>query len=174
MFFYLYLAMKKTSENRAAFTLIELLVVIAIIGLLSTISIISLNQARSKARDSRRIADMHQLVSAIEMYYNQSGNYPSISSTSGADSSSDGTFIHELVDADLISNDMEDPWNDRSDFYYYYFDNRWTWWNSFCPSSFKYGVFFSLESNLDLSGFAKTTSSQNVDNRGYRRAICFF
>ena len=50
------------------FTLIELLVVIAIIGLLSTLAVVSLNGARAKARDARRVADLKAVQSALELY----------------------------------------------------------------------------------------------------------
>jgi len=63
-------------NSNKAFTLVELLVVIAIIGLLSTISTIALNSARSKARDSRRLSDIHNLSLALEMYYSDVGTYP--------------------------------------------------------------------------------------------------
>ncbi len=53
--------------NKKGFTLIELLVVIAIIGLLSTMAVVSLNSARVKARDARRLADVKQLSTAIEL-----------------------------------------------------------------------------------------------------------
>lgn len=58
------------------FTLIELLVVIAIIGILSTTIMTSLNTARFKARDARRLSDIHQLQLALEMYYDSRGRYP--------------------------------------------------------------------------------------------------
>jgi len=58
------------------FTLIELLVVIAIIGLLSTLAVVSLNSARSKARDARRTSDIRQLQTGLDMYYNDNGKYP--------------------------------------------------------------------------------------------------
>lgn len=67
---------KPKYQNKKAFTLIELLVVIAIIGLLSTISIIALNKARAKARDARRVADIKNIQTAMEMYYNVHGYYP--------------------------------------------------------------------------------------------------
>jgi len=62
---------------RRGFTLIELLVVIAIIGILSTIVLASLNTARLKSRDARRIADVKQLQLALALFYDSNGFYPS-------------------------------------------------------------------------------------------------
>lgn len=58
------------------FTLIELLVVIAIIGLLTTIGIVALNDARLKARDAKRLGDLKQLGNALELYYVGASTYP--------------------------------------------------------------------------------------------------
>ncbi len=57
-------------KNKKGFTLVELLVVIAIIGLLATIAFISLNSARGKARDAKRVSDFRQIQTALELYYN--------------------------------------------------------------------------------------------------------
>jgi len=63
-------------RKQKGFTLIELLVVIAIIGILSTIVMVSLNTARAKARDARRVSDVRQLQLALQMYYDSAGSYP--------------------------------------------------------------------------------------------------
>ena len=69
---------KKRREDKRTngFTLIELLVVIAIIGVLSTMLMTSLNIARSKARDARRLSDIYQMRLALQLYYDSSGHYP--------------------------------------------------------------------------------------------------
>jgi len=62
--------------KRSAFTLVELLVVISIIGLLSTIAIVSLNSARAKSRDTKRMADLKQISTAIELFSDANGYLP--------------------------------------------------------------------------------------------------
>jgi general secretion pathway protein G len=66
--------MQKT--NNKGFTLIELLVVIAIIGLLSTLAVVALNSARQKSRDSKRVADIKQIQTALELYFADNNQYP--------------------------------------------------------------------------------------------------
>jgi len=61
---------------KKGFTLVELLVVIAIIALLSTLSVVALNSARAKARDARRLSDIKQIRTALEMYFDSNMAYP--------------------------------------------------------------------------------------------------
>jgi prepilin-type N-terminal cleavage/methylation domain-containing protein len=62
---------------RKGFTLIELLVVISIIGLLASVVLASLNSARAKARDARRVSDMGQIINALYLYAaDNGGQYP--------------------------------------------------------------------------------------------------
>lgn len=58
-------------RNSKGFTLIELLVVIAIIGVLASIVLVSMGGARASARDATRKADMRQIISAQEVFYNE-------------------------------------------------------------------------------------------------------
>ncbi|TAN33015.1 prepilin-type N-terminal cleavage/methylation domain-containing protein [Patescibacteria group bacterium] len=62
--------------NKKGFTLIELLVVVAIIGLLSTLAVVALGNARTKARDSKRLSDLKQIQTALELYYTDNSGYP--------------------------------------------------------------------------------------------------
>lgn len=66
------------NKNRTrGFTLIELLVVIAIIGLLSTIIAAPIQNARKKARDAKKIAELKSLQLAIEQFgESNDSNYP--------------------------------------------------------------------------------------------------
>ncbi|HOK97150.1 MAG TPA: prepilin-type N-terminal cleavage/methylation domain-containing protein [Candidatus Paceibacterota bacterium] len=58
------------------FTLIEMLIVITIIALLASLILVGMGGARAKARDSRRIADLHNLQNALELYYAKYYFYP--------------------------------------------------------------------------------------------------
>ena len=63
-------------NDKKGFTIIELLVVISIIGLLSTISVVALNGARKKSRDAKRVGDMKQIQTSLELYFNDNSAYP--------------------------------------------------------------------------------------------------
>jgi prepilin-type N-terminal cleavage/methylation domain-containing protein len=93
------------------FTLIELLVVIAIIGILSSVILASLNTARVKARDARRISDMNQVQTALAFYYSDNNQYP----TSDIDGC--GSWDVGNQDLDFISGGlgtaMPDPPEDQ-------------------------------------------------------------
>lgn len=83
--------MKKSKQG---FTLIELLVVIAIIGMLATLSIVALNTARSRSRDAKRVADIKQLQTALELYYNDWSGYPTGTKVTAGNPMSSGTNVY--------------------------------------------------------------------------------
>ncbi|MEK7564625.1 MAG: type II secretion system protein [Patescibacteria group bacterium] len=92
-------------KKSLGFTLVELLVVIAIIGILASVVLVSLNGARSKARDARRIADIHQISLALESFYD---------SNKGPDGAGTGqSYPNSLAilksPAGLLSNVPVDP-----------------------------------------------------------------
>lgn len=63
-------------RRRWGFTLIELLVVIVIIGIIAAMTTVALNGVRAKARDTKRIADIRNLQSALDAYKNDNNVYP--------------------------------------------------------------------------------------------------
>lgn len=94
-------------KNKRGFTLIELLVVIAIIGILSSVVLASLNSARQKSRDARRISDVKQLQLALELYFDSNSQYPA------------GTALTPLTAGDFIASLPIDPLNSGAYVYTY-------------------------------------------------------
>lgn len=95
-----FLLQKKNKEPKG-FTLIELLVVIAIIGLLSSVVLASLNTARAKGRDARRLSDLQQVQFALELYRSDNGSYPATPDLSDGEGGSyrDCGGLHTLTGA---------------------------------------------------------------------------
>lgn len=102
------------STYKRGFTLIELLVVIAIIGILSSVVLASLNSARKKGRDARRVADIKQLQLALELYYDTNNSYPAGTAMTGlssggfiaavpVDPTNSGTYVYSYQGLDASS-----------------------------------------------------------------------
>jgi prepilin-type N-terminal cleavage/methylation domain-containing protein len=109
-------------ENFKGFTLIELLVVIAIIGLLSSMSVYAINVARMKARDTRRMTDLKQIQSAVELYYDDHGTYPAyIAFTDNTHCGVGGNWcVFESVLAPYLKDLPRDPLGLQTGYRYYY------------------------------------------------------
>lgn len=86
----------KTHKTRG-FTLIELLVVIAIIGILSSVVLASLNSAKLKARDAKRISEVKQMQTAAELYLNACGVYPATLTLAEATGCPSGTTLGNFI-----------------------------------------------------------------------------
>jgi prepilin-type N-terminal cleavage/methylation domain-containing protein len=91
--------------TKKGFTLVELLVVISIIGLLSTIAIVSLGSARAKSRDTKRVADMKQMFTALEQYYTDYSGYPTVATVGAYPSiAAVNDIVLGSTNADVLSN----------------------------------------------------------------------
>lgn len=82
------------NKSNSGFTLIELLVVVAIIALLSSIALIALVQARQKSRDAKRLGDLVQMNTGMELYFSTNKGYPS--STNGLPQGMTPQFLASL------------------------------------------------------------------------------
>ncbi len=106
--------MKKFSKG---FTLIEMLIVITIIALLASLILVGMGGARAKTRDSRRIADLHNVMNALELYYAKEGAYPEGTYSSDTDWE---TFKAILTNAGIgVTRMPKDPLS-NTDYYYQY------------------------------------------------------
>jgi len=122
-------------KNKRAFTLIELLVVIAIIGLLATISVIALNDARAKARDAKRVADVKQMQTALELFFNDEGRYPTedeFNSGSIFSTSTNGTTTYMAAIPATVAPADGSCTSTRNNFIYQQAENGGSYALSFC------------------------------------------
>lgn len=61
---------------RKGFTLIELLIVVAIIGILASVILVGLGPSQRAGRDARRIADLRQVQTGLQLFYQKNSKYP--------------------------------------------------------------------------------------------------
>lgn len=116
----------KSYYGNKGFTLIELLVVVSIIGFLSSLAFASFDTARAKARDAKRISDLHQIETALELYFGDYGFYPVCQNVPTGECTSNGDFgdIRTLfgnpIDKKYMPAVPIDPLNQRYGYGYYY------------------------------------------------------
>ena len=135
-------------RGESGFTLIELLVVIAIIGILATIVLVSLNTARQKARDTRRISDMRQVALALEMYYDDNSAYPgnTVSANEWAD-------METALETGYITSVPADP---GSGTYQYYIDSATSPQNYVLGATLEGGTNSALDNDGDAATYGLT------------------
>ena len=152
-------------DPKKGFTLIELLVVISIISLLSSIVLASLTEVRKKARDTKRVAEVQQIQTQLELYYNENGEYPIRGWSSSNDSVPWNTFGQTLgleLPVDPVNSGTSHATNSGTYTYSYYANNgcRGQW----------YMLVYRLEtdSNPDNVGVARCGTGAVYDYSGTR------
>lgn len=80
-------------KKKKGFSLIELLVVISIIGLLSTLAVVSLNNARRNAQITKAQTELSQIVKAITIAQGETGQYLLTITGSGCSDCSGGRVV---------------------------------------------------------------------------------
>jgi len=126
-------------NDEKGFTLIELLVVISIIGLLTSVVLAGLQNARLKARDIQRLSDLRQIQNALQLYYvDHNGTYPGSANTLSNDW---GQPFKDALTPTYISKLPIDPINDGLNanvalrYYYTFFNPQGVLWGKCATSS---------------------------------------
>lgn len=66
----------KKLGSQSGFSLLEILVVVVIIGILAAIGLSSYQRSQMRSRDAKRKSEASQLSNALEMFYQDKGQYP--------------------------------------------------------------------------------------------------
>lgn len=140
------------------FTLIELLVVIAIIGLLSTMAVTSLQNARLKSRDAKRLADMNSARKAMALIYDDNDDY-AVSCT--ADRSLSSCDLSPFLETNNLKDPsgamaMCDGSNVTTCNYAFFYD---------APCCQHYAIFFHLEGKTSLGNSEAANCVMNGETR---------
>ncbi len=70
------------SQNQKGFTAVELLAPIGIIGILATVTTVSVSSIRAKGRDTKRVTDVKAIQSNLEIFAETNGGYPTTATKS--------------------------------------------------------------------------------------------
>ena len=140
-------------KNKQAFTLIELLVVIAVIGILSTFAVVSLNNARARARDAKRVANVKQIQLALELYIQDNNIYPPSLTFGG--SLSTGSLVYMQTIPTAPTPPDGDCTEEQNNYSYSLTGNN----------SSSYAISFCLGSGVGyISGGVITATPQGINN----------
>ena len=93
-----------SKTKTAGVTLIELLVVVAMLSVLATIAFVSLQSNPEAAKDVKRLAELGQVGAALEFYYANNGQYPTVTPNPSALTGGDGVNCKPLSE---ITNELK-------------------------------------------------------------------
>ncbi len=134
-------------NTKKGFTLIELLVVIAIIGILSSVVLASLNTARKKSRDAKRVADIKNTQLALELYFDTNGAYPDT--------------LAALATAGFIQAEPTGPLSSETYYYNAFVDSAL---QNDCTPATETCLYYHLGADLEQSGHSALSGDADKDD----------
>lgn len=166
--------MKNSLKFKRGFTLVEILIVIAIIGILASIALIGLGGSRVKARDAKRISEVRQLQTVLELYLNRCGYYPGPATCANhtfeaADAPADWAIVVAALKADTSITNI--PTTDPSGQPYIYAVNTANGGQSYIiGATLEQDNAITQNQNLSITDFAPAagvaTCSNTTNNSG--------
>lgn len=149
------------------FTLIELIVVVGIIGILASLSVITLSRQQARSRDARRLGDMTNINTALQSYVAEKidppalteTNYTNTAASAGPiawDMSSTGTFINGLVASGYMQKVPVDPINNATANY---------WWQG-SLNGYTYGYSWGADATHTSNGYFSYNLGTNLELAG--------
>lgn len=156
------------------FTLIELIVVIAIIGSIAVIAVVSVVGTKAKSRDTQRVANIKQIINAMQFFYDDNNRYPNdldgIASAGEVIGDSAGSLEAALAPY-FVNNTPGEPnytgTTGIDDFFYAY-----DYSNSGCQPVVSINR-FETQSALDAWGGQDTSvgSDMNIETSHYNKCL---
>jgi len=89
------------SRRRDAFTLVEVLVVIVVLIIITTITVMSYSKFQGDSRDNARKTKVTILAEALEKYYQQNGEYPSVAAMTSSNTATLKSML-SISDSDVL------------------------------------------------------------------------
>lgn len=77
----------------SAFTIVELIVITVVIAIISSLAVVSFSSVRKDSRDAARQSNATIVSEALEKYYEQNGEYPSVASIVNSQPANTGTAV---------------------------------------------------------------------------------
>lgn len=96
-------------KTKKGFTLVEMLMVVFVIAILAGMILPRLTQAPVRARDARRISDLHNIQSMLELYFSIYAAYPLASGNNAQGGGTWEDFANVLKNSIKTSRVPDDP-----------------------------------------------------------------
>lgn len=164
------MSIKKSFRLSRGFTLVELLVVIAIIGILATLLLLQLGVARQRARDAKRIADVNQVRTALELFFDDNGSYPNDTTTPSAstygtcDSNGIGSGgLHDALVPKYLTQLPCDPLNNSPFIYSYAYKGKTRYQISAVLEQWAQALYSDADINSTSGGWTGQTVDGSKD-----------
>lgn len=108
--------MTPLKNRKRGLVFVEMMVVLALVGLLLTVVVTSIGEAKKQARDSLRLVHVQEVSKALALYNLKHNRFPISKEVTSLDES--GVLAEELVGRDLIAKIPTDPLSPEYNYYY--------------------------------------------------------